>query len=162
MASKAVCIGINNDHGTEIDLAGCVDDAHDWSAVLAERGLVVRKLPDAQAGKAAIRCLITGAAAGDSLVITFSDPSTTAPDEGRDEPDGVAEGLCPQDIKQGNVLVDDVIHALFAQRTLGTRLPLGSDSRPSGTVTRTAPVDPEADGEQMKQPWPNLCATGLR
>jgi hypothetical protein len=106
MASEALCIGINKDRGTDIDLAGCVDDAHDWSAGLAERGLAVQKVPDAQASKAAIRGLVTGAAAGDSLVTALSDHGTTAPDEDGDEPDGVAKSLRPHDIKLGNALVE--------------------------------------------------------
>lgn len=65
MARKALCIGINNDHGTDIDLAGCVNDAHDWCAVLAERGLTVQKLPDARLRLVSNSCrfgIVTGAA----------------------------------------------------------------------------------------------------
>lgn len=150
MSKKALCIGINNYPGTDMDLSGCVNDANDWSGVLAERGFTVQKLLDAQATKAAmvaaIKSLVTGAAAGDSLVITFSGHGTVAPDQDGDEPDGVDEGLCPYDINKGNALIDDEIRVLFAQRTPGARLLLISDSCHSGTVTRAAPADPEADG----------------
>ncbi|MBX3682161.1 MAG: caspase family protein, partial [Thauera sp.] len=132
MAKKALCIGINNYPGTDMDLSGCVNDAADWSGVLAARGFAVQTLIDAQATKAAmvaaIRALVTGAAAGDSLVITFSGHGTYAPDENGDEPDGLDEALCPHDIKQGNVLIDDEIHQLFAARAAGVRLLLISDS----------------------------------
>jgi hypothetical protein len=56
MARKALCIGINNDHGTDIGLAGCVNDAHDWCALLAKRGLTVQKLADARVRVVANGC----------------------------------------------------------------------------------------------------------
>lgn len=154
MAKKALCIGINNYPGTDMDLAGCVNDAADWSALLTERGFRVQKLTDAQATKAAmvaaIRALVKGAAAGDSLVITFSGHGTYAPDENGDEPDGLDEGLCPYDIKQGNVLIDDEIHHLFSERAAGVKIVLVSDSCHSGTVIRAAPADPDADGARPR------------
>lgn len=148
MSKKALCIGINNYPGTDMDLSGCVNDAQDWAATLAARGFAVTTLLDAQATKAAmqaaIRELVQGAARGDSLVITFSGHGTYAPDENGDEPDGLDEALCPYDIKSGNVLIDDEIHALFAQRAAGVRILLISDSCHSGTVIRAAPTDPDA------------------
>ena len=154
MAKKALCIGINNYPGTDMDLSGCVNDAADWSGVLAARGFAVQTLIDAQATKvamvAAIRALVTGAAAGDSLVITFSGHGTYAPDENGDEPDGLDEALCPHDIKQGNVLIDDEIHQLFAARAAGVRLLLISDSCHSGTVIRAAKPDPDAIGARPR------------
>ena len=32
MANRALCVGINNYPGTNMDLAGCVNDANDWQA----------------------------------------------------------------------------------------------------------------------------------
>lgn len=154
MAKKALCIGINNYPGTDMDLGGCVNDAEDWAAVLAARGFAVQKLLDAQATKAAmvaaIRGLVKGAAAGDSLAITFSGHGTYAPDENGDEPDGLDEGLCPYDIKQGNVLIDDEIQQLFAERAAGVRVLLISDSCHSGTVIRAARADPDATGARPR------------
>ena len=148
MAKKALCIGINNYPGTDMDLNGCVNDAEDWAATLTGRGFAVQKLIDAQATKAAmtaaIRGLVQGAASGDSLVITFSGHGTYAPDENGDEADGLDEGLCPFDIKQGQVLIDDEIHLLFAQRAPEVRILLVSDSCHSGTVIRAAAADPDA------------------
>ena len=54
MARNALCIGINNYPGTQMDLQGCVNDANDWAAALAERGFKVAKLLDEQATKAAM------------------------------------------------------------------------------------------------------------
>ncbi len=154
MAKKALCIGINNYPGTDMDLRGCVNDAEDWAATLAARGFTVQKLIDAQATKAAmasaIGALVKGGASGDSLVITFSGHGTYAPDKNGDEPDGLDEGLCPYDIKQGKVLIDDEIHQLFAQRAAGVRIVLISDSCHSGTVIRAPASDPDADGPRPR------------
>jgi len=150
MAKTALCIGINNYPGTANDLRGCVNDANDWAGALENRGFTVRKLLDSQATKAAMvdgfRQLINAARAGDTVAITFSGHGTLAPDSSGDEIDGYDEALCPYDIQQGQVFLDDEIHELFAQRAIGVRLILLSDSCHSGTVTRNAPSDPDADG----------------
>lgn len=154
MSKKSLCIGINNYPGTDMDLRGCVNDAEDWAATLSGRGYTVQKLIDDQANKAAmvaaIRGLVQGAKSGDSVAITFSGHGTYAPDENGDEPDGLDEGLCPYDIKQGNVLIDDEIHQLFAQRAAGVRILLISDSCHSGTVIRAAAADPDADAARPR------------
>jgi uncharacterized caspase-like protein len=154
MAKKALCIGINNYPGTDMDLRGCVNDAEDWAATLAARGFAVQKLIDAQATKAAmvsaIGALLKGGSSGDSLVVTFSGHGTYAPDKNGDEVDGLDEGLCPYDIKQGRVLIDDEIQQLFAQRAAGVRILLISDSCHSGTVIRAPASDPDADGSRPR------------
>lgn len=150
MAKIALCIGINNYPGTQMDLAGCVNDASDWSAALAERGFQVRRLLDAQATKAAmtqgLQDVIAAAAPGDCVVITYSGHGTYVPDTSGDEADGLDEGLCPYDIKTGGgALLDDEIHGLFSGRRSGVHLVLISDSCHSGTVTRAVPgVDDDA------------------
>jgi hypothetical protein len=154
MSKKALCIGINDYPGTGMDLKGCVNDAEDWAATLSQRGFAAQKLIDEQATKAAmvagIRGLVEGAASGDSIVITYSGHGTYAPDENGDEPDGLDEGLCPYDIKQGQVLIDDEIHQLFAERAAGVRILLISDSCHSGTVIRAAAADPDAEGARPR------------
>ena len=148
MARNALCIGINDYPGTGSDLRGCVNDANDWAATLAARGFTVSKLLDSQATKAAMvaafDALISGAREGDTVVITFSGHGTLAPDTSGDEIDGYDEALCPYDIRQGHALLDDEIHQLFLKRPAGVRLILLSDSCHSGTVTRSAPPDPDA------------------
>lgn len=155
MAAKhALCIGINNYPGTHMDLAGCVNDANAWEAELKGRGFAVTKLLDAQATKAGMvagfKSVIGGAETGDLVVITFSGHGTYVPDVSGDELDGLDEGLCPHDIQTGGgALLDDEIHALFAARKPGVRLVLISDSCHSGTVTRAAVRDPDADDVPM-------------
>jgi hypothetical protein len=154
MAKKALCVGINDYPGTDMDLRGCVNDAEDWAGVLTARGFSVQTLLDAHATKAAlvkaIRSLVQGASSGDSVAITFSGHGTYAPDTDGDESDGLDEALCPYDITQGNALIDDEIHGLFAERKAGVKIVLLSDSCHSGTVTRAAPVDPDADGARPR------------
>lgn len=140
MSKQALCIGINDYPGTDSDLAGCVNDALDWSAELAGRGFEVTRLLDAQASHAgmleAIGTLVRGARSGDTLVITYSGHGTWVPDSSGDEPDGRDEGLCPHDIATSGPLLDDDIRTLFAARNAGVRVVLLSDSCHSGSVTR--------------------------
>lgn len=155
MARKALCIGINNYPGTHMDLQGCVNDAQDWTDVLQSRGFVISALLDQQATKAAMmsamRDLINNAVAGDSLVITFSGHGTYQPDKDGDEVDGLDEALCPYDIQtKGEALTDDEIHTLFKARKAGVKLVLISDSCHSGTVTRAAAAEPEADAPRPR------------
>lgn len=154
MAKRALCIGINNYPGTHMDLAGCVNDANAWEAELKGRSFEVGKLLDAQATKAGIvdgiARVIDASASGDLVVITFSGHGTYVPDTSGDEIDGLDEGLCPHDIQTGGgALLDDEIHALFGARKGGVRLVLISDSCHSGTVTRAAVRDPDADDAPM-------------
>ena len=145
MAKLALCIGINDYPGTDMDLGGCVNDARDWAAEFTGRGYQVRQLLNADATKqamhAAMAALIDSAAPGDTVAITFSGHGTyvfnTDPDE--DEPDGYDEALCPHDVATtGEPLTDDEIHALLARRAPGVRLLLIADSCHSGTVSRAA------------------------
>ena len=148
MSKQALCIGINDYPGTQNDLSGCVNDAADWAAALAARGFAVSKLIDAQASKAAMTAaighLIGNAAANDTVVITYSGHGTWVPDQNGDEPDQRDEGLCPWDIGQGKVLLDDELHVLLSGRAPGVRIIVISDSCHSGSVSRgdTSDLDP--------------------
>lgn len=166
MSKRALCMGINNYPGTHMDLSGCVNDANDWAAELAGRGFAVSKLIDQQATKAAmfnaIQSLIAGGVSGDVLVITYSGHGTYVPDTNGDEIDGLDEALCPYDIQTGGgPLIDDEINTLFSARKAGVRLLLISDSCHSGTVTRAAAADPDADDAPRPRflPMGNWLAT---
>ena len=155
MARNALCMGINNYPGTHMDLQGCVNDAHDWAEVLEARGYTVTTLLDQQATKAAMvhamEDLIGSAVDGDSLVITYSGHGTYQPDTDGDEVDGLDEALCPYDLQtNGSALTDDEIQTLFSARNPGVKLVLISDSCHSGTVTRAAPAEPEADAPRPR------------
>jgi uncharacterized caspase-like protein len=140
MTKRAICIGINDYPGTQNDLNGCVNDATDWAAALTKRGYAVTKLLNGQATKAAmvgaISDLVGSAAKGDTVVITYSGHGTWVPDTSGDEPDGRDEGLCPWDIGQGKVLLDDELSGLLGHRAAGVRVVLISDSCHSGSVSR--------------------------
>ncbi len=144
MAKYALCIGINNYPGTENDLAGCVNDADDWAAELAERGFSIRRLTDKQAtGKAMreeIRAAVSGAQAGDLVVVQYSGHGSFVPDEDGDEADGTDECLCPYDVRSRGPILDDELFELFSARRRGVRLVMISDSCNSGTVSRFAPA----------------------
>ena len=160
MARKALCIGINNYPGTGMDLQGCVNDATDWAGVLAERGFKVASLLDEQATKAAMLKamgeLIAKASKGDTLVITFSGHGTYQPDTDGDEVDGLDEALCPYDLQtKGEALTDDEIRNLFLTRKAGVRIVLISDSCHSGTVTRAAKAEKDADSRPRFMPMGN-------
>ena len=155
MKKLALCIGINNYPGTDMDLAGCVNDANDWAAELVKRGFSVSKLLDEQATKAGmvegLRRVIDQAAPGDVVVITYSGHGTYQYDTDGEEADGLDEALCPYDIRAlGAALIDDEIHAIFKSRREGVHLTLISDSCHSGTVNR-APAD-SADQEAGRLP----------
>ena len=166
MAKNALCIGINNYPGTHMDLQGCVNDANDWAAALGERGFKVAKLLDDQATKAAMVAamndLIGKAGKGDSLVITFSGHGTYQPDEDGDEADGLDEALCPYDLQtNGAALIDDEIREIFGARKPGMRIVLISDSCHSGTVTRAAKAEKDADTRPRFMPMGNWLPTRL-
>ena len=161
MAKTALCIGINDYPGTEMDLNGCVNDANDWAEVLGRRGYAVTRLLDAKATKAAmvegLQSVIGGAASGDSVVITFSGHGTYVPDADGDELDGLDEALCPHDLTTGGgPLIDDEIRVLFGKRKGGVRLVLISDSCHSGTVTRLA----AAEASEPHLPRPRFLPMG--
>ena len=156
MAQLALCIGINNYPGTHMDLAGCVNDAHDWAALLTSRGFGVDTLIDAQATKAgmvsAFKRVIGDAAGGDLVVITFSGHGTYEFDTDGDEPDNLDEALCPYDVQTNDAaLTDDEIHLLLKARKDGVKLVLISDSCHSGTVNRAVTRD---DGQPKRRFMP--------
>ncbi|MEC5399784.1 caspase family protein [Uliginosibacterium sp. H1] len=154
MARSALCIGINDYPSAVGKLAGCVNDAHDWSAMLSGRGFAVKTLLDAQATRAALvdglSSLIGSAKKGDTVVITYSGHGTWVPDESGDETDARDEGWCPHDLMTAGALLDDEIHAIFGTRAAGVRIVLISDSCHSGSVTRGDDSDVDAGAPKAR------------
>ncbi|MFC4044111.1 caspase domain-containing protein [Dactylosporangium siamense] len=136
----ALCIGINDYPGVSNDLYGCRNDAADWTAALSARGFDVRTLLDSAASGTAIRTgiadLLSRAATGDAVVITYSGHGTWVPDLDGDEPDNRDEAICPHDVAANGPLLDDELSTLFSAADPGVRTVLISDSCHSGTLAR--------------------------
>ena len=144
MKRYALCIGINDYPGNGNDLAGCVNDAHDWAAALTRRGFEVKTLLDRAATGRRMRdeiaALLGRARAGDLVVVQYSGHGSFVPDRDGDEPDGLDECLCPWDVASQGPIVDDELAAIYKERPRGVRLLMVSDSCHSGTVARFAPI----------------------
>lgn len=138
---KAVCIGINKYPDPSNWLNGCVNDAKDWAAFLAKRGFsVLPVMLDRDATKRnmieGMRTVVQSLKAGETGVITYSGHGTWMPDLDGDEPDKRDEALCPWDMGETNILLDDEIHAILMDRVAGSRVVLVTDSCHSATVFR--------------------------
>lgn len=156
--ARGLCIGINDYPGTGSDLAGCVNDAEDWAAELTQRDFQVTRLIDHEATRSgitgAMAALLSGTAAGETGVITFSGHGTWFPDDDGDEPDLRDEALCPHDFAtDGGPLLDDDLFDLFAERQRGARIVFLSDSCHSGSVARMgAPIGAGSDTVRFLPP----------
>jgi len=140
MAKYALCIGINDYPGTQNDLAGCVNDADDWTEAFTRRGFAVERLIDRRATGKAIRAAIittlARAQSGDLVVVQYSGHGSFVPDLDGDEPDGTDECLCPHDVLAKGPITDDELFELYSARPQGVKLVMISDSCNSGTVAR--------------------------
>jgi hypothetical protein len=168
MAKRALCVGINDYPGTDQDLAGCVNDAKDWEALLRGRGYSVDHLYDKDATGArmreALETLIGKAASGDTLVFTFSGHGSWLPDDDSDEPDARDEMMCPYDVMKEQYLLDDDLHELFGSKPPGARLFVIADCCHSGTVVKyaQAPAAPDAAPIRARFLPPYVFARGDR
>jgi metacaspase-1 len=148
MTNFALCIGINDYPGTREDLAGCVNDARDWSAEFKRRGFKVSTLVNRQATKKGIRSAIAAlldvAVRGDQIVVQFSGHGSVVPDRNRDEKDGMDECLCPYDVKRNGPITDDDLFDLFAAKAAGVHVVMIADSCNSGTLDRFRPLSTPA------------------
>lgn len=168
MANRALCIGINDYPGTNMDLAGCVNDANDWRDLLERRGYRVDVLLDREATRArileALQAVITQAADDDSVVFTFSGHGSWLPDNNRDEPDARDEMMCPYDVMKDQYLLDDDLHGVFSTKGQGVRIYVLADSCHSGSVTRYASASAQAEHAPAKARFlpPYIFARGNR
>jgi hypothetical protein len=142
MAKKALCVGVNDyPYGDENDLNGCLNDARDWARLLKTQYNFtdIKMLLDAQATKANIlaglKALLAGAKSGDVLVFTNASHGTYVADKDGDEPK-YDEAICPYDVDDGQLIIDDELRGLFAGLPKGVSLTIISDSCHSGSVTR--------------------------
>jgi metacaspase-1 len=168
MAKRAVCVGINDYPGTNMDLAGCVNDAKDWQALLERRGYRVDALHDREATRArivdALKSAIQQTAENDSFVFTFSGHGSWLPDGDRDEPDARDEMLCTYDVMKDQYLLDDELHGIFCAKQKGARIYVVADSCHSGSVARYAAATAAPDSAPLKARFlpPYVFARGNR
>jgi metacaspase-1 len=130
----AVCVG-NNYPGTPYELAGCVNDAHDWATVLDTHGYQVRLMlePTRTDLLAVLAATIGRVGWGDRFVFTFSGHGTWVPDTDGDEADRRDEALVAADL---GLITDDEIQRVMARLAHGAGGLILSDSCHSGTVSR--------------------------
>ncbi len=168
MSKRALCVGINNYPGTNMDLAGCVNDSRDWCELLERRGYGVDVLCDREATRAriveALRTVIGQATDGDSIVFTFSGHGSWLPDDDRDEPDARDEMMCPYDVMREQYLLDDGLHDLFSAKAPGVHIFVIADSCHSGSVSRNASPSAGSDDGLLKARFlpPYMFARGNR
>lgn len=140
---KALCVGINDYPGVDSDLNGCVNDCSDWADTLLTRGFGVTKLVNAEATKAAIvdqfSKLLTAVGPDDTAVFTFSGHGTWLPDIDGDEDDGRDEALCPYDLSETNLLLDDdILNIIHEYKKPKSRIVMIMDCCHSGTMIKAA------------------------
>lgn len=136
----ALCIGINNYPGSDMDLSGCVNDARDWARMFRAREFSVATLYDNKATHAsmlkAFKGIVTKAVAGDIVAIQYSGHGTYIKDTSGDEADGRDECLVPYDIMTAGPITDDSLYNIFKMKMRGVKIIFISDSCHSGTVLR--------------------------
>jgi metacaspase-1 len=93
------------------------------------------KVPTKYNLRQAMRWLVEGASAGDSLVFHFSGHGVQKLDTNGDEVDGYDEALCPVDFEERGVILDDDVNATIV-RPLGRGVKLHAiiDTCHSGTI----------------------------
>ena len=136
---RAVCVGIDEYPGPNA-LAGCVNDANDWAAVL--RGLQFETQVVTNQGatwdklRVLLADLVSGARAGDTIVFQYAGHGTRVADLDGDEEGGRDSALCPIDFTEGHVLIDDDVRRIFETLPAGVNLTCFFDCCHSGTITR--------------------------
>lgn len=138
----ALCVG-NNYPGTSAALSGCVNDALDWSDLLAEEGYDVQMLLEGKKFDVLeqLRELVDRAGFADRIVFTYSGHGSWVPDRDGDEADGRDEVLVMADYRNGGIITDDELQDVFRNLKYGSGALIISDSCHSGTVSRFMPPD---------------------
>ena len=137
----ALCVGI--DSYRTMPLAGCVADARNWAAALANFGFANPALiTDAQATRQRIldelKRLIGESRPGDVLVFQYSGHGTQFDDFDGEEDDDKDEAIVPVDYESGAYIIDDDFAELFRTIPEGVNLTCFFDCCHSGTNTRLA------------------------
>ncbi|RWW74526.1 hypothetical protein BHE74_00017536 [Ensete ventricosum] len=147
---RAVLVGISY-AGRRYELKGTVNDVNCMRYMLTERFgfpaeciLVLTGTEFLHGAKsntivpnlrAAMRWLVSGCVAGDSLVFHFSGHGVQRLDSSGDEMDGFDEALCPLDFESNGTIMDDEINdTLVRPLRRGVKLHALVDACHSGTV----------------------------
>lgn len=141
MAYHFLGIGLNYT-GTQNALQGCINDVNDWARhfgpILQTPSIILTERQATKAGMiAGIRETLRKLTLDDTAIIQYSGHGTHVPSRD-DEADGQDEALCPWDMTQ-NLLLDDEIGVLLADRAKGSRVLFITDCCHSGSMSR-APV----------------------
>ncbi|KAF0899233.1 hypothetical protein E2562_015897 [Oryza meyeriana var. granulata] len=147
---RALLVGVSY-RGTSYELEGTVNDVDCMRRLLGEsfgfpgESILVlteklgdddpSRLPTRENLLRAMRWLVEGCDAGDSLVFHFSGHGVQKLDVKGDEVDGYNEALCPQDFEQSGKILDDEINETIV-RPLGHGVKLHAivDTCHSGTI----------------------------
>lgn len=138
-------VGINDYPGTDSDLGGCIDDANDWAAFFStylteQPTMLLNEGATKDRILSHLQAKVTHLRPGELFVFTYSGHGTWMPDMDGDEPDGRDEALCPFDMSETNLVLDDEIAEIFARRHPDSKILMITDSCHSGTVFRMAGV----------------------
>ncbi|MFF1828640.1 caspase domain-containing protein [Paenarthrobacter sp. NPDC058040] len=173
MSKSALCVGINKFKFLPQSswLQGCVNDADDLSALLAEQyGFAaedITVLKDAKATKKAVMAelnkLVQAATSGkaDHLVFSFSSHGTQIPDTNGDEADRLDEAFACYDINNtgdswdpATVIADDELSDVFASLPDGIRMDVVLDTCHSGTGLKSLDLVPGRRPRFLPAPTP--------
>ncbi|XP_074582775.1 metacaspase-1-like isoform X2 [Curcuma longa] len=145
---RALLVGISY-AGQRWELKGTVNDVSCVRYLLTEKfgypaACVVvltdeesdpKRIPTKENLRAAMRWLVQGCEAGDSLVFHFSGHGVQKLDPSGDEVDGFDEALCPVDFKSKGTIVDDEVNeTLVRPLPRGAKLHALVDACHSGTI----------------------------
>ncbi|KAG6512880.1 metacaspase-1-like [Zingiber officinale] len=145
---RALLVGISY-AGQPCELKGTVNDVNCVRYLLTEKFgypaacIVVltdeesdpQRIPTKENLRAAMRWLVQGCEAGDSLVFHFSGHGVQKLDPSGDEVDGLDEALCPVDFKSKGTIVDDEVNeTLVRPLPRGAKLHALVDACHSGTI----------------------------
>ncbi|MGO4432819.1 caspase domain-containing protein, partial [Paenarthrobacter sp. RAF9] len=176
MDKAALCVGINQFASLPQSswLQGCVNDAKDLAAVLADsygfEASAITVLCDAQATKKSVMAelnkLVDAAVAGKAthLVFTFSSHGTQIPDTNGDEDDSLDEAFACHDINSSGdawdpdtVISDDELSAVFARLPAGVLMDVVLDTCHSGTGLKSLDLLPGRRPRCLPAPTPEAA-----
>jgi len=142
MTKKALLVGINY-NGTPNQLNGCVNDVMLMNEVLLnkygfidpkERRMLVNESATTANIIERLQWLVTDAQPGDVLYFHYSGHGSQIADINGDEPDGLDEIICPNDLNwRDKIITDDMLKSIFDDVPTGVNLTVTLDCCHSGS-----------------------------